>query len=185
MFIQTAGAKVNFRRKGLLFTKMKVSNFYLKWHKIEETPEDNKSPHVGYFEYFIDEDSLPKLLDKAYGYKNFVHNNFHGFIIPTSNIIYDKFLKTLFLGEIKDVIDLEKIFEGKIPKFIDLTYFTNSQVPIYTCVCGDIHCGRIVITIEKFENLIKWDFGIGEKIGPFYFEKNQYLEQLNNTLENK
>lgn len=163
---------------------MKISNFSLKWFKQPVAASPNHDSPGAYFEYYIDGRPLPELLDTAYGFDGFVHgNNFLGLIPPPSGPKEAQFLIALFSGEIVDSGDWERIYQGQIPEHLDASYSVSSQVPIYTCPCGDIQCGGVVISIEKDGNLIIWDFGEGEAIGPFYFEKDQYWDVLKAILE--
>jgi len=72
--------------------------------------------------------------------------------------------------------------------------FPDNRRALYVCsMCGDLACGANTVVIEEGENTIIWrdfgwentyedDVGISEEIGPFVFDKAQYIGALKDSI---
>lgn len=63
------------------------------------------------------------------------------------------------------------------------------RYPIMVCpLCGDEECGFISVKIDREEDIVIWkDFYLEHQmqkinIGPFYFQWDNYEEEINNTF---
>ncbi|GAB5528087.1 MAG: hypothetical protein Roseis2KO_59590 [Roseivirga sp.] len=158
---------------------MKNSKLTLHWEEPESYQTHNQNWPKGYFEYYVDDVALPDIIDQAYQYNYFIRqNHFTGTIYKSADPEFDTLNKALFLGKIKSVEDINDNFKNTAPPYLINDYLTKGQVPIYTCPCGDIICGGLVISIEVSSQSVQWNFGEREKLGPIYFEKNQYLTEI-------
>lgn len=73
--------------------------------------------------------------------------------------------------------------------------FPNNRRALYVCgECGGLDCGAVSIVIEEHENTITWrDFGYEnswednlekfEDIGPFVFNKGEYIVALQEAVD--
>ncbi|MBP1967631.1 oxidoreductase [Paenibacillus aceris] len=70
-----------------------------------------------------------------------------------------------------------------------LSKLGGNRYPLFICAdCGDLNCGFVSAIIEEEHNMIVWrDFKKGDPmklthVGPYYFEKNNYMKNILNTL---
>ena len=127
-------------------------------------------PNSSHFEYLIDGVNLKEIIDLQYGYNGFVEQN--GFVG--------------WISESIDINDLElsiQILKGEKISTLSLTdsqrlnYTFESQIPIYTCPCGDINCSGLMVDIIVSENKITWTFD-DKNMSPIVFDLKQYREEI-------
>lgn len=155
---------------------MNIAKIGFKWISLSNQTASS-SEIKGYYEYLINGVPLSVLIDDSLGYTNFVANNFIGSIWKTGKP-FDDINRNIFLGQcflkfpLTDYADYE-------------SYFLNSEIPIYTCPCGEINCKGIIVkkkTLHDY-NIIEWSFEENKSITSVYFDAKQYTEAINRIFD--
>lgn len=149
-----------------------------------------------FLEFFINDKPLSELLDKFYGTKGSVLDNWIGVLGSSANkkaeIIKVKQLigKTISDREIRQVYPADwsdSEFQWYLEK--EREELSDPEVIIYCCAeCGDYDCGGIKAKIDKTNEAFIWTFTNDNQELGFAFDKYQYFdlfEKYLKQLENK
>ncbi|TCI91807.1 hypothetical protein [Tenacibaculum sp. M341] len=143
-----------------------ISEFELTWKK----KNLECFPNVSHFEYFIDGVNLKEIIDAKYGFNAFVEKNeFVGWINEKLDF------KNLEISG--RILKGEKINEFLLTESKSLNYKFESQIPLYTCLCGDINYNGLMVNIDISGNNIIWDFK--DEVMPIVvFDLKQYRKEI-------
>jgi hypothetical protein len=142
-------------------------------------------------EFHINDVPLSEMLDKLYGSKTSILNNWIGVLGSSINPNWEKVKIKQLLG--KKVSDKE-IREMYSPEMTDNEFqyylekareeLTSPNVIIYCCAeCGDPDCGGITATIDKTDDAVIWTLTEKKATMKFHFNKYKYFALLNNRLK--
>ncbi|SEB87173.1 hypothetical protein SAMN04489761_2013 [Tenacibaculum sp. MAR_2009_124] len=144
-----------------------ISEFKLIWKKLNL----DIFPNGSHLEYLIDGVNLKDIIDVKFGYNSFVEENeYVGWINDKMD------LKNLELSV--QILKGEKINNLLLKENSQLlNYDFGSKIPLYTCSCGHIGCGGLMVDVFISGNKITWDFD--DKLMPIIvFNLEQYREEI-------
>ncbi|WP_408030582.1 hypothetical protein [Tenacibaculum xiamenense] len=129
-----------------------------------------------HFEYMIDGVNLKDIIDKKYGYNSFIEENkFLGWINDGLDLKNLEFSSLILKGE-----KINNPLSTDDPQL--LNYGFGSEIPIYTCKCGDIYCSGLMVDFVIYDNKITWDFG--DKVMPILiFDLDQYRKEIDSKIK--
>jgi hypothetical protein len=143
-----------------------------------------------FLEFYINDTPLSELLDKFYGIKGSILDNWIGILGSFENhkseIIRVKQLlgKTISDKEIRQTYPSEWSNDD-FQWYLEMTRdeLSDPEVIIYCCAeCGNYDCGGIKARIDKSDNAFIWTFTEEDKQLVFSFNKYQYFDLFDKYL---
>jgi hypothetical protein len=143
-----------------------------------------------FLEFFINDQPLSKLLDKFYGKKGSILDNWIGILGWSATRMTDIVKVKRLLGknisdkEIREMYPAEwsdSEFENYLEK--EREELSDPEIIIYCCAeCGDYECGGITVQIDKTDEAVVWTIGDDERQLIFKFDKYQYFDVFDKYL---
>lgn len=143
-----------------------------------------------FLEFFINDQPLSKLLDKFYGKKGSILDNWIGILGWSATRMTDIVKVKRLLGknisdkEIREMYPAEwsdSEFENYLEK--EREELSDPEIIIYCCAeCGDYECGGITVQIDKTNEAFVWTIGDDERQLIFKFDKYQYFDVFDKYL---
>ncbi len=168
-FLQLIGSKIFHMDTSKSFSTVK--KFELKWSELSL----KNTPQASHYEYFIDQVNFKEIIDKAYGFQNFIdRNNFIGWLNESLSLEDLELSKKILMGE-----EIEK---NVLYRYESFSCDYTCQIPIYTCQCGDIDCSGVAINYHIKNGLMIWNFK-DELLGSITFDLMQYRSEIESKIK--
>ena len=149
---------------------------------------ENKLLNHKSFEFFIDEISLPEILERFYCEEKAILENWTNVFNNNTNINWNLITKKQFLLE--EILDseIEDTFSNTFSKIIIQNgivrireYLDQDTIIIYGCKeCGDFGCGGFEVKINNNNEKYVWTFKNDDtnKFLVLEFDKEEYIKQF-------